>query len=66
MLQFISLIHSLESIKCINELLMKRLIPYSYRNVYNLIISTITSIIDVHSTSFISFRCFLNTPTTFP
>ena len=38
---------SLESIKCINELLMKRLIPYSYRSVYNLIISTITSIIDV-------------------
>ena len=26
---------------------MKRLIPYSYRNVYNLIINTITSIIDV-------------------
>ena len=38
---------SLESIKCINELLLKRLIPYSYRNVYTLIINTITSIIDV-------------------
>lgn len=33
---------------------MKRLIPYSYRNVYNLIINTITSIIDV-SFSLLSF-----------
>ena len=40
---------SLESMKCVNELLMKQRIPYSYRETYRLIITTIANIIDVSS-----------------
>ncbi|KNB43511.1 hypothetical protein JH06_2654 [Blastocystis sp. subtype 4] len=40
---------SMESMKCVNELLMKRLIPYSYRDTYSLIINTITTLISTLS-----------------
>lgn len=33
--------------KCVNELLLKHLIPYSFRSVYCSIINTVTSIMNV-------------------
>lgn len=39
--------NSLEAIKCITELLMKRLIPYSHRDLYSLLISSIASLLTV-------------------
>ena len=41
------LTYSLESMKCVNELLMKQRIPYNYRETYCLIITTIATIINV-------------------
>ena len=38
---------SLDAMKCVNELLLKHLIPYSFRSVYCSIINTVTSIMNV-------------------
>lgn len=43
-----ALTRSLDAMKCVNELLLKHLIPYSFRSVYCRIINTITSLMLVH------------------
>ena len=42
-----SVTSSLDAMKCVNELLLKHLIPYSFRSVYCSIINTVTSIMNV-------------------